>query len=229
MKRNAAIIGPTPAFLRWAINLACPLREIELDNLPSSTFRQLRSLSEWSAATVEGRVMDGVAFHPDTASEGTLLGFPVDEIADAFGGKDFVESSCTGCPANTSNEVGGFAGCFGLVKIDDQAEIVQQVDQTARAHELFAEIRQTFQIDIELDGRSSPAAVWYGLWTNRIVTSSAASVLGRLVENLRDRSTEWNSFCDSLQRCHLAQSGTACRVVSKRRFGWTKLAARSAL
>ena len=208
MKRNAAIIGPTPAFLRWAINLPCPLREIESDNLPSSTFRQLRSLSEWSTASREGRVMDGVAFHPDTRKEGALLGFPVDEIADAFGGTDFVQSSCGGCPANSLKDVEGCAGCFGIVKIVDQAEIVQQVERAVSARELYSQLRQVFplgaesEFEAESESRSSPAALWYGLWINRVITPAAAGVLLPLVENLRNRSAEWESFCISVQQCY---------------------------
>ena len=48
MKRSVAIWGPTPAFIRWAIEHPCELRDIEVDNLADGTFRQLRALRELS-------------------------------------------------------------------------------------------------------------------------------------------------------------------------------------
>ena len=205
MKRSAAIIGPTPAFLRWAVRHPCPLREIELENLPSSTFRQLRSLSEWSTASREGRVVDGVAFHPDTSRDTTLLGFPVDEIADAFGGKAFVQSSCDGCVANSQSDSGGFAGCFGLVQITDLPEILRKTEQAASRRDLYSQFKQTFHRrtagDAAGDDRLNAAELWYGLWIERVIPPPAAIVLRGFVEEFRDTTQEWESFYVSLERC----------------------------
>ena len=201
MKRSAALIGPTPAFLRWAVRHPCPLREIELENLPSSTFRQLRSLSEWSTALREGRVVDGVAFHPDTSRDTKLLGFPVDEIADAFGGKAFVQSSCDGCVANSQSDSGGFAGCFGLVQIADLSEVLRKTEQAASHGDLYSRFRQTFHWRVAGDDRLSAAELWYGLWIERVIPPVAAEALRLFVEEFRDAAQEWESFYVSLKRC----------------------------
>ena len=201
MKRNAAMIGPTPPFLRWAVRHPCPLREIELENLPSSTFRQLRSLSEWSTASREGRVVDGVAFHPDTSRDTTLLGFPVDEITDAFGGKAFVQSSCDGCIANSQSDSGGFAGCFGLVQIADLPEILRKTEQAAIRGDLHSQFQQAFHRRAAEDDRLSAAELWYGLWIERVVPPAVAEVLRLFVEEFRDGAQEWESFYVSLERC----------------------------
>lgn len=198
MKRNAAIIGPTPAFLRWAIHHACPLREIELESLPNSTFRQLRSLSELSASLLEGRVMEGVAFHPDTlavGAEGPLLGFPVDEIAEAFGGQDYVQSHCGSCPANCLSAAEGWAGCFGLVQIVDPVAVSQQVESIAAAKDVFSQLQQQ---ELLIYGKGNE---WYGLWRDRIVTPQRAKLLRLCLEDLRDRSDEWEALCVAVDRC----------------------------
>jgi len=67
MKRTAAILGPTPPFLRWTIALPCPLRDLEAKtSLPDVTFRQLRSLRALSVGETQSRVKEGFCLHPDT-------------------------------------------------------------------------------------------------------------------------------------------------------------------
>jgi len=213
MKRNAAIIGPTPAFLRWAIHHPCPLREIKPKNLPNSTFRQLRSLRELSESLIEKRVMDGIAFHPDTGADGPLLGFPVDETADAFGGLDLVQSHCGGCSANSLDAVGGWAGCFGLVKIVDLPAILQQVERTAAARDFYSQVQHRSDFGFKPGSKTGagskskgprhlgPERLWYGLWVNQIVTPAATEILRWFLDDLRDRSGEWESLCLAVERC----------------------------
>ena len=65
MKRAAAIVGPTPSFVRWAIRYECPYRQNETVDLPWATFRQLRSLREVSLGYQEQRVVDGFCIHAE--------------------------------------------------------------------------------------------------------------------------------------------------------------------
>jgi hypothetical protein len=137
MKRSVAIVGPTPALLRWAIGKPCPFRDLEHPKLPDATFKQLRVLRAASVALIEDRIQDGVVLHPQAAEvpldmdkdTNKVMGFPFDEAVDVHGGQAVVESQCGGCPANVSlvqlgnsNEKvesarpatsGNWAGCFG--------------------------------------------------------------------------------------------------------------------
>ena len=68
MKRSVAIVGPTPAFLEWSIAQECRLRDLDVEqpvDLPSQTFRQLRSVRELGVGRVEGRVFEGTCVHAD--------------------------------------------------------------------------------------------------------------------------------------------------------------------
>ena len=63
MKRAAAIIGPTPSFVRWTILQPCPFRQID-DSHPYEAFRQLRNLREVSLGLIETGFSKDSAFTP---------------------------------------------------------------------------------------------------------------------------------------------------------------------
>lgn len=134
MKRSVAIKGPTPAFVRWAIERPCPLRPIGSPRFVDGTFRYLRSLRELSVAVAESRCVDGFGIHPDAfATDGLrsspeqIEGFDVDEIVAPFGGRDAVQSACGSCAANvvqlgkaqpedsTIERLTGLVGCYGFL------------------------------------------------------------------------------------------------------------------
>lgn len=130
MKRSVAILGPTPAFVRWAIERPCHLREIDSQRLPETTFRQLRSLREMSVAMAQDRFVDNVCLHPSARSDEpeSALGFLMDEIVDLHGGLEIVQQTCRSCPANvgakaslgakTSRGSELIAGCYGWLPLD---------------------------------------------------------------------------------------------------------------
>ncbi len=126
MKRSVAILGPTPPFVRWAIRHPCRFRELEADNLPDSTFRQLRNLRTLSEGINDRRVRNGICFHPDNRPESPELarGFPVDEILQVFGSRELVQATCETCPANAIPEEAqkgadtSWAGCYGMLPLD---------------------------------------------------------------------------------------------------------------
>jgi hypothetical protein len=117
MKRSVAILGRTPQFVRWAIGHACALRELDVENLPDGTFRQLRGLREYSTGLIENRVFENVCVHPASSLEEAehARGFHANEVLDAHGDAVFVESCCRSCPANAVAESrpGTWSGCYG--------------------------------------------------------------------------------------------------------------------
>jgi hypothetical protein len=122
MKRSVAILGHTPMFVRWAIALPCPLRELDLRRLPETTFRQLRSVRELSLAEVEHRVHAGICWHPHAriVQPHEALGFPVDEVLEMMGGRCQVNENCGTCQANAGLAISDhyWAGCFGCLSTD---------------------------------------------------------------------------------------------------------------
>lgn len=126
MKRSAAIVGPTPPFVRWAIRFDCPYRENENGRIAWQTFRQLRSLREVSNGRLDARILQGICIDAErNQSAKTAYGFPVDEVMAFYGTFDEVDSHCGGCPANAligqSETVANrcrftpWAGCYGIL------------------------------------------------------------------------------------------------------------------
>jgi len=150
MKRSVAILGPTPAFVRWTIERPCHLREIDSQRLPETTFRQLRSLRELSVAMAQDRFVDNVCLHPSARSDEpeSALGFLMDEVVDLHGGLEIVQQTCRSCPANvgaktslgakTSRGSELIAGCYGWLPLDslldspfDSSDARQKSETTA--------------------------------------------------------------------------------------------------
>jgi len=157
MKRAAAIIGPTPSFVRWAIAYDCEFRQLDCQNLPYDTFRQLRSMREWSIGRLEQRVVDGYCIHATLNREvETARGFPEAEVRALFGSPEHLQHTCGRCPANASIESDGqkvWAGCFGW--FSSQSE--------------HADWIQEFQRAIECDLSEFPESqrVWFRVWQIR--------------------------------------------------------------
>ena len=89
MKRSVAIIGPTPAFVRWAIWHPCDLRPLEERRFIDQCFRTLRGIRAYSVAKAEGRIHDGFCLHPEITMAAVGLnrtavesprGFSIDEV-----------------------------------------------------------------------------------------------------------------------------------------------------
>lgn len=140
MKRSVAVTGPTPAFIRWAILKDCSLRDVEVEDLPDATFRQLRSIAELSVASRQHRIFENVCVAADADSQRPeeARGFPVAEILDMYGSADRLEQVCGECEANCwptqfvglskhpGDHAGEFstrplhrlAGCFGMLATD---------------------------------------------------------------------------------------------------------------
>ena len=120
MKRTAAVLGPTPPFIRWAIDQDCDLRDTDVVNLADQTFRQLRNVRELSNGYREHRVLEDICFHPAPIGDTSLVrAFPTSEVFDFFGDAASLTARCGSCPANCSAHVDtDWAGCFGLLPVN---------------------------------------------------------------------------------------------------------------
>lgn len=170
-KRRAAIVGPTPETLYWALEHRCPWRTPDGKVPAIKAFQELRALRELSRARRECRITEGIALH-SSALEGRgapILGFLVGDIEQAYGGRAAIDQACGACPANTDRGIGGWAGCHGwlpLLRANTQAENAGGATQlTERIPELVDEV--VSQLDLGEDYERLFLATqprWYGLW-----------------------------------------------------------------
>ncbi len=169
MKRSVAIVGPTPSFVRWAIRHACPLRQIDVENLPDATFRQLRNLRELSVARIEQRVFKGICFHSTMIDDpATARGFFEDEVCDFFGGSSQINKCCNDCCANAvemsrddpPDTPKVWAGCYGW----------------------FPSKFETFDYIAEFQ---SASANWFAIWRCQQWTSSNLHSLLKILDEVQ--------------------------------------------
>lgn len=132
MKRAAAILGPTPPFIRWAIEAPCPfLRTAGANssrNPAQSRWRQLRSLKEVAQARADGRIHSGYCF-ATTATETNVIGIQIEEVTAPLGGTEQVAVSCRRCLANHSPQSGDWAPCTGILPLITPRESLQETKQ----------------------------------------------------------------------------------------------------
>ena len=141
MKRRAAILGPTPQFVRWAVEQPCTLRSWDPESkkgLAEVSFRQLRSIRELSRARREGRVLEGIVVHAESLNENSTapsLGFLEEEIWQVCGALVELNNACLKCPANALGDSGDqWAGCYGWLPANGSMELfrsIAEVDASA--------------------------------------------------------------------------------------------------
>ncbi len=221
MKRSVAVLGHTPQFLRWAIAHPCQLRSLSDDNLPDQSFRQLRSLREFSVGRSQGRVIDGVCVHP-TASlsePSEVRGFFASEILDAHGDELFVESCCNSCPANAIQDRGQelWAGCYGWLPADPkfQFNVTQQAVESRPPPDGSESDAIVAMLDQAIDqlGLSGAAEElfkptrprWYGIWKSKRFAQQKLDFLLKAFNQLADqfeaRPADLEHFLAALKRC----------------------------
>ena len=186
MKRSVAIYGPTPQFVRWAISHDCPFRDIDVDNLPDRTFRQLRGLRELSQAKIDNRVFEGYCLHPDALSDAPekARGFHRDEVLVAFGDPEFISQTCRQCPANAFSDTRPqvWAGCYGVLAATSgfnfETLLTSSVNfDNLEGHPVYRPGRFDFvdlidqavgELGVEAAGGLFPCTSphWYGIWRN---------------------------------------------------------------
>ncbi len=226
MKRSVAIWGPTPAFIRWAIEQPCELRDTDVDNLADGTFRQLRALRELSNGIEQDRVIDGFCLAADTAKAAKAnaavvseaLAFPVDEVVDLFGETDAISNLCHHCPANCALPATPiaahqtrWAGCFGwlvtdlnysfdpaveLEPIDDPC-LIERVNDICK-RESFSELFRATAATRKLPNKAQPFyTFWQSKWVDPDLLPCMASVFGEAARAVK-------------QHCELMRFAEAC-------------------
>jgi hypothetical protein len=152
MKRQAAILGATPEFVRWSIRHSCRLRhDTEIGSI-DQTEKRLRAIRTAGAALQSGKVFDGVAVSRD--ERGCLQGFRLDDIFHLWGGQVSVQALCHHCPANLRrhpDENGQLAGCCGWLAANDDAMVWRSLVDRCWPDRQPAAILTT-------------RPRWYGLW-----------------------------------------------------------------
>ncbi len=197
MKRSVAVLGATPAFIRWAVEYSCDLRDVDVPNLADGTFRQLRSLRELSAGIEEGRVIDGFCLSADTASSDSsaitgALGFPTDEVFDVFGDAGSISASCHHCPANSAlpevplvGHQTRWAGCFGWLATDLNYSFDPSVKLVTNARpNLIARINEICRRDsLAADfGGPTKSQPFYSFWQHRWLEPDVLEPMTRVFE-----------------------------------------------
>ncbi len=187
MKRQVAITGPTPEFLRWSIRKPCVLRADLQPGSVDATEKRLRAIRLAGLAIARDQVFDGIAAK---LIDGQPKAFRVNEIFQVFGGIDQVSHACHGCPVNVlndSNRHGGLAGCHGWLPRRVSVPPVGQ-DSEIDVLDIAAAINQTFNESADLQQVASElfpstSELWYGLWARRQLSGAALEfVTARFVD-----------------------------------------------
>ena len=221
MKRSIAVLGHTPQFVRWAIAQPCSLRTMSEKSLPDVSFRQLRSLREYSVGRSEGRIVDGVCLHRSaTASEpDKARGFFGAEVLDVHGDESFVEGCCSSCPANAIGDQHPelWAGCYGWLpaepdfqfNVTEEAVESRQLPEDGQRDQLVVmldEVARELKIGQKIGGlfkRTSP--LWYGIWLTQRFEAQQLKCLLELFSELAQRfktcPSDLKHLVAALRRC----------------------------
>ena len=196
MKRQVAIVGPTPEFLRWSIRQSCPMRaDIALDSV-DQTEKRLGAIRTAGQAIQRNQVFEGIAVRDVDRKP---KGFRIAEVFDLYGGFQVVRNCCGDCPANvvdpssskgdqTDGDLphGDLANCHGWVKrtsdCSDPGELIEQSltsSQRKAASQWFV--------------HTNP--LWYGFWVEGVLQGSRLEFLANLFQGL-DRDV----MCEDTRR-----------------------------
>ena len=181
---------PTPEFLIWAIELRCPLRDIEGFEQPERTDRQLRAVRAISDARHEGREIEGLclatsprelaipahaafgveaATTPSTAAS-LPQAFRTSDAVQLFGDAETIEASCRNCPANADEHANprSWAGCYGIAPLPE--------DATAFHATMEGAIDPTSRRELG-EQKLLTTPVWYGFWLRPRIDRDLAGLL----------------------------------------------------
>ncbi len=176
--------GPTPEFVRWALEQPCSLRTNARWKEPEHTERQLRPIREYSLAKEEGRIFEGICVEPSVTVERKLdqnaTGFRAREVLETYGGLEAVESTCAACPANLPTRYGqGLVGCHGWLEVDSLGK---------RFHEVMDDVVSRRCLSGVFSNRFLKTTPWwYGLWVNSPIQPNEAKIAMQLLEEVASR------------------------------------------
>lgn len=192
MKRQVAITGPTPEFLRWSIRRPCQIRYgTDLASV-DQTEKRLRAVRAAGCAIKSGHVFDQIAVKK---IQGAWKGFRLAEIFQLFGGRRAVEQLCDDCPANAVRREHEIAGCFGwLPRTIENYDCAEALESSCTPEWKVAVSNQLLH--------TTP--MWYGLWAQGQISGQLLElVLGifeRAMESAKTPET-FNDFVDVLRTC----------------------------
>ena len=197
MKRTAAVLGPTPPFLRWAIEHDCDLRDLDVDNLADQTFRQLRNVRELSKGYRENRVLEDICVHPAPIGDTSLVrGFHTDEVFDFFGDAPSLSDRCGNCDANcNANLQTDWAGCFGMLPVD----LNFTFGHTAKAQVMPTDDLIAL-VDLALREDNGFYHLWPQKWFEKQAVAKLASIFNAVLLQ-RPQHVRLRQFSDACRRC----------------------------
>ncbi len=199
--QNSRLQGPTPEFVRWSIDFACPIREPIETMLVDRTQRYLWSLAAIGLCLKEGNVIDEICLVPPESEAEPARGCFVHEVAAFYGGLEFCQKQCGACSANipaqdnASESINSstLAGCFGwLIRTED---LVQRLDEIIARHREEISSRGDFR-------PTHPA--WYGLWSADKLEGKSLELLSGIFDQLVENATatpDWQRFQKALVHC----------------------------
>ncbi len=222
MKRSVAVLGPTPQFLRWSIDLPCKLRVGGDTASPDATFRQLRGVREFSNGLVENRVFENICIHASAMSDqpDSAMGFTESEVLDVFGGRETIEKCCRDCNANTNLLDSGdamWAGCYGWLTTDGSsltslARRNEKTDQPATERPDPIDDLLVKEVDLAIQMLNlqpliesnfpSASPAWFSFWQESTLTIPQLLLLEKIFSTAlrRHASTGDPDFVDDLLR-----------------------------
>jgi len=197
MKRTAAVLGPTPPFIRWAIEHDCALRDLDVESLADQTFRQLRNLRELSNGYREARVLEDICVHPaPTGDPSAFRAFHADEVFDFFGDAASLSQQCGDCDANCNADLKtDWAGCFGLVSVNLNFTF---------GHTMQTQVLPADNLISLVDHAMAEENGFYRLWTQKWIEETAITQLASIftmVAPQRADHAPLQQFADACQRC----------------------------
>ena len=174
MKRSVAITGPTPQFVRWAIEKDCGLRDLTPTRLPVSTFQQLRGVRAIALGEAEGRTFKGFCFS-GSLDKGSpvenVKAIPIDEVLSLFGSETAISAECLGCSANAKgvSDV-AWAGCFGFLAADPcWSPESSSPDFPIRETWVGLFDSAIAELDVQiLESWNKRPQNWYGVWQTQV-------------------------------------------------------------
>lgn len=219
MKRNAAIIGPTPAHLRWAIEVPCRWRRIDEKNFTDTTAKQLRILAEYSLAIREGRTWQDWCFRDTTAlaAQQPVWGFRLSETLRPFGGSEAIEQTCRQCPAHSQPD--HLADCFGWILATPTTSVATTPENTGDGKSVIDSWSQRLWQTIvgqhlvtswqTLFRKTQP--IWYGLWNYSPLSREQLDLLRMVIsaaqqtQPLDGQADQWHSLVLAMEKATTAQ------------------------
>ena len=206
MKRQPAVLGPTPQFVRWAVDFECELREEGTGRSPAATFRQLRSLASISEGVLDRRCYRGFCFSSSTVEQlakapakhlkaddvANIKAIPIREVVEWFGGIEQINRACGNCPVNgnpTENDATArWAGCFGYLSTDPGWSVDRAHSDFQLNEVLVGIVDQFLSNNLDDFCRAFPAqpphAGWYGLWLSTELRGLQLKLLEGVLDEL---------------------------------------------